>query len=64
ISDIMTALRKNGILPEIHKGIYFRGGLADYDEKYILDRFASPPPGANAVHFGEPCKGRLAHGNG
>ena len=50
----MTALRKNGILPEIHKGIYFRGGLADSDEKYILDRFASPPPGANAVHFGEP----------
>lgn len=39
----MTALRKNGILPEIHKGIYFRGGLADSDEKYILDRFASPP---------------------
>lgn len=24
--------------------------------KYILDRFASPPHGANAVHFGEPAR--------
>lgn len=36
----MTALINNGILPTILKDIYFRGGLADSDEKCNLDRFA------------------------
>ena len=57
----MTALINNGILPTILKDIYFRGGLADSDEKCNLDRFAPTPPGANAVHFSGPCKGRLVH---
>lgn len=39
----MTALINNGILPTILKDIYFRGGLADSDEKCNLDRFAPTP---------------------
>lgn len=63
ISDIMTALINNGILPTTRKDIYFQSGMADSGEKFILDLFVPTHSGANAVLYGGPSTGSHVHRN-
>ena len=53
ISAIMTALIKNDILPTTLKDIYFQSGMANFDEKRILDLFVPTHSGVNTA----PCCG-------
>ena len=54
ISDIVTALINNDILPKSLQGNYFQSGMADSREKFNLDLFASTNSGANAISDAGP----------
>ena len=54
ISDIVTALINNDILPKSLQGNYFQSGMADSREKFNLDLFTPTDSGFDAISNAGP----------